>query len=503
MTVLFFNGDAQWEYLAHGIYTGNSPPTRPFINGRLDGKRVSDHYLIWTKIGGGGVRTDQSEYELNDPVTGDGQGFQPNRTDIELFVVLGTPANGQSLIDITGGTETVSTDSTGTFAATIVWNEAGPIGRYSLVADTNNDQKYNPDTDAIAPFLVSDKKRKRTIVVTADGVGQQENIRTKKRRTEKSNSLFGRVLSLGKSLTVWSWVTSLKQMDVQYNVHSWSSMNGKALAPMALPGFPMSVQTNGDGTLFTSLWPDLAASFTREIQREYGTLFNFVIDVNQNGIFDAGTDLVDTTDINTIQQWFADNHTSLGPNSGNNTPAVGQYKAFLEAKLPPEVVALLGLDPASNEYDEATQQASQLYLCSPTLTSANLPLLEQGSQIGFRIVTPEREVQHRMVATGGLHLDEGRMTGLQVVDGAVTCFTATDLEIDGILFEPNVNAVMQATKTLAFENDVQSRNQACTTAIAPKMTFGPGFGHTLAVPANPATAAGPVFSWKTWRHEEL
>lgn len=499
------NKKMNWQYLDHGIYTGSTDPDGPVINAMIDGKRVSDHYLIWMKVGAGAINTDEPTYPDRAPVHLEGSGFKANMQNTPVYVVKETPINDQALIDVTERIERLSSNANGDLDRTLVWGSASPTGIYSAVLDINDDGTYQQDVDVVTQFNVTNlTKRKFSIMVTSEDGAIQENQHVRKRqKSSQANNLFGHADSSSiQAEDAQVFVTSYDQMDTQYNINTWQSMNGRDLSPIAVDGYPITTSFDDDGVIFDLIWPNIQQSYTENTYDSYGDSLNLVIDVNNNHVFDAGVDLVDTSSITDILAWFASGNQTLGPDSGNNTIATQQYKVFLAKKLPPSFVDLIGLDVESNEYDQATKIASQTYLCSPILTSENLSLLKEAAEIGFRIILPEQNIQDYQLDSQFSRYNEVSFQNVKIEESSTSCFSGSNMALANVSFEKSSESTFQSSNSMDLYQKFTVEGGSNSTVISPQFTVNNGF--TLFIPKPDNTQAPrEVFQFKTWQKSEL
>lgn len=491
------NLDAQREYIEHGIFTGNPPDT--VINGLLDGKRVSDHYLLWIKIGRGtAFPTDQSSPAagepqpklwflenasclVEDPVTVWGKGLRPNR-DAGLHVLTGIVKDGERLWTATA---VKRTDSSGLLAHTVL-ARALKAGRYSLVVDTDLDGVYRREGDVLSELDVVPCPRplKRPVEVAVGGGGSGVHGRWKGTflvpasgdPLAKAPKLVAEASALTPGSKVDLYVTSsLLQAGAQQGKADWQQAGGLDLEPISIPKLKRSgQQVDEAGSLYSVIWdlsrPDL--TLTPGFIEEYGLEFNVVVDVDQNGQFDPATDRVDAWKTRELDAWFTA-HSLLGPHSGRHGSAVKEYKALLNGKVQLDAP----LDEEDDEFDAATGLASIRYLKLWELSLGAYSLARSDAQIGFRLLLAGDSYCGPL--DPGLHrFEDLDLAGAEAsADDPVVIDVAGQLSVDDLKAGPESNVVLRAGEGVRMEGSVRSAPGSRVCLAAPQASFSPGFEH--------------------------
>ncbi|MBV9775375.1 MAG: hypothetical protein JO040_15575 [Gemmatimonadetes bacterium] len=283
---IILNDSLRTFYKAHGIYTQG-------INTRLDGKQVSDHYLVWVRLGGSVAKRKQLVASTSVPVTTAQRDFlgQPNPKRIringtnldakpaiasgQLFIIpyLQTAyySGNQTypLADVRGAPTSVTVGSDGRFTADVTW-DAPVKGLYTLVLDVNRDGKYNKNDgdfvnyDNQIDLIVVDSRAGHNDVVTLGDNGQSRELFNE----DVALNVYGLARNVPVNDSVDAYVVSAKLLPPGF---SWlNPPAGFALAsvsvPVNRPHGPILVsqltpadmrrrlRTSPEGTLFASAW---------------------------------------------------------------------------------------------------------------------------------------------------------------------------------------------------------------------------------------------------------
>jgi hypothetical protein len=419
----------------------------------------------------------------------------------------------------------------GSFTAEVTWDT--PVeGLYNMVLDVNGDSVFNKNDGDFAnqdnqiDFIVGHGRDGHNDVVTLGDNGRVRELFTGDR--------VQNVYALGRNLppndSVNAWVVSARLLPAGF---SWSSPGALDLAsvsiPVLTPHGPIlvgqlttadkvrAVPTSPEGSLFAAVWeqpyelmnttvftarpavPDYKPEYAEEDSIQdpcenawksddtnfqavcnvgnlfsdyYGNSFNVVLDVNRNGVFDAG-DRVDTHDIGDLTAFFAASPDTVLDARANGSPAVGEYKEYLDAKLN------LSL-PHDDVYDEALQRASAQYMCSPVLSGGSFSLVQQGAQVGFKMLNAADYLNESVLSSGLYNYAAVDMNDATVPAGASTCVTTEKATIANQTVQPNAApTVVSDHIEMQGTNTVADNSTSCMVAKA--MTFTEGFALTVAL----------------------
>jgi len=462
---------------------------------------------------------------------------------------------GNRIIPLTDvrGAPTPVTLRNGAFVTPPAWS-APVSGAYKLVLDVNGDGKYVKadgdvaNLDGEIDFLVSDSATGHGSVVTRGDNGQLRELFNE----ASAHNVYAEARMLPPSSKVDVWVVSTKLLPATFPGWAAAIRQGTlnlatVSAPVNVTAGPLmlgqitpaqqkqTVTTAPDGTLFPAVWRmpatlfemaaltqlpppatydfsgDLCASLGRDEECDpcaaapgsndpnfraacnvwptfsdhYGHEFNVVIDVNRNGILD-GPDVVDTHDIGDISAWLAA-HPVLDA-SANGNPAVGEWKEYLDAKLNLTVPL-----PPGNTWDAATSAASLNYFCAPSVAAARLPLLTEGSQVGFVILDQTEYLKSKTLAGGVLRYDEAVLDDATLAAGTSTCLIADKLTLKNLTAPAPANTTIRS-HAIDITGDLRAArgSTVCMAAENFALTVAAGLaGATLAAP-NPFTAGAAI-----------
>lgn len=193
----------------------------------------------------------------------------------------------------------------------------------------------------------------------------------------------------------------------------------------------------------------------------YGEQFNVVLDVNDDGRFDAG-DKVDTRDIGDMRAYFAQSgHTTLGPGADGD-PAVGEWKEYLSRALSLNVP----LSPG-DDYGPETEAASARYVCSEELPKSKFDgWIVPDSEIGFRLVPESAYVLERSQETGVYVYASGYLGNVTYAADTDVCLSAEELQVADISVGEGANVVMVSQEARVTDDITVSRNATyCMAAV--------------------------------------
>lgn len=298
---LIFNTALNQKYRNHGIY-------RTGINVQLNGKRVSDHYLVWAEIGNrqlkraalavaAGTPVQAKRARIFPPAATGGAPLLINSTNVPQAIVTGPKlfivAYDQTryfggnqtypLVDVRGAPTPVTITSTGSFASDVTWPQPR-AGSYTLVLDVNGDGKYIKAKGDIVneaneiDFLVTDISTLHSDVVT---VGDNAQL-----RELFSDELAVNIYAIARGLTAGAdvdlYVVSDKLLPAGFP--GWAAAraagtlnlpavsvpvnvtHGPLMKPsVTKPNQVQTVTTGTDGTLFTSVWKEPATLFNTAV----------------------------------------------------------------------------------------------------------------------------------------------------------------------------------------------------------------------------------------------
>jgi hypothetical protein len=213
----------------------------------------------------------------------------------------------------------------------------------------------------------------------------------------------------------------------------------------------------------------------------YGNEFNIVIDVDRNGVFGPG-DKLDLHDVAQMKTFF-DNSPVLNTTM-NGSPAIGEYKEYLNAKL--------ALDPplnGDNTYDSATQTASLRYLCTTVLTRGQYnSIVKPGASIGFKVLDPETYNSGRQMNSGRYTFVDAVLNQPSVPAQADVCVTSQNLSLNDLIIAERASVRVEADDVeLGGDIRMEDDSSFCLAATQFTMTNG-----TLAIGA--LTVPEPFYS---------
>ena len=135
---------------------------------------------------------------------------------------------------------------------------------------------------------------------------------------------------------------------------------------------------------------DLACNAKDPFVAVYGSAYNIVIDVNQNGFFDD-QDLVDAQSVDKIADWFQSTIEPLGSTS-DDSAAIAQYQSLMTARS-----NMLAVPPVSGTYGATTKLLSQFLYCNESLEEVVFEqVVQPGAQVGFSLLD-ETEYQSNQI----------------------------------------------------------------------------------------------------------
>lgn len=276
-------------YKGHGIdldaYDGNT---------RLDGRRVSDHYLVWVELGADrSAKRPRLTSSLATPVAGavpsrsftittpaffNGSGL-PTAASAPVFFIVPyvqtrSFASFESfpLDDVRGQPTPVTITSSGTFSSDVEW--AAPAeGAYHLILDVNGDHEFNrADGDVVnyaqqIDILVSTSTAGHNDVVTLGDNSQLRDLFS----TTRGINVYVLAKNLPAGVRGTAYVVST-QLLRQAGYETWDEARRARveLGPLAIPvnaasgplmaaAIPDKLKkrpfvTASDGTLYTAVW---------------------------------------------------------------------------------------------------------------------------------------------------------------------------------------------------------------------------------------------------------
>lgn len=221
----------------------------------------------------------------------------------------------------------------------------------------------------------------------------------------------------------------------------------------------------------------------------YGSAFNFVIDVNNNGVFD-GPDLVDTYDIGDMKNYFdRAGNTVLGPNA-NGDPAVEEYKDFLDAKInlnPPL--------PQNATYGEATKRASLRYTCHELLSKSDFQTrLTPSSQIGFRLVDQDSYLQQKNFGSGLYVFDDVTFDSIGINEDSHVCIQNNSTTVNNLeTGEKSISQIHSHTVVITGRVAVKHSSASCFVAAETATLLG-GAGVVAVADPEPVSKVGFIIA---------
>jgi Endonuclease/Exonuclease/phosphatase family len=556
-------------YLGHGVHMLG-------INQMLNGFQVSDHYLVWVRVGDGlpvvppalavavAVPAPSFIKRVQAALAGGGRIYvvaaavTAAATAAALYITSydkDVYFQGNRVIPLTDvrGAPTPVRLENGGFVTPPVW-DAPVSGAYKLVLDVNGDGKYVKTDGDVAnldgqiDFLVSDSATAHGSVVTRGDNGQLRELFNE----ASAHNVYAEARMLPATSNVDVWVVSTKLLPATFPGWATAIQQGtlnlaSVSAPVNVTAGPLmlgdvmpaqqkqTVTTGADGTLFAAVWrmpatlfemaaltalpPPASYDFDGDIcaslgldeecdpcvaapgsddpnfraacnvwptfSDHYGHEFNVVIDVNRNGTLDA-PDVVDTHDIGDISAWLAA-HPVLDA-SANGNPAVGEWKEYLDAKLNLTVPL-----PPGNAWDAATSTASLNYFCAPSVAAARLPLLTEGSQVGFVILDQSEYLKSKTLAGGVLRYDDAVLDDATLAAGTSTCVIADTLTLENLTAPAPANTTIRA-RAIDLRGDLRAArgSTVCMAADNFALTVAAGLTAATFAAPNPFTAGAAV-----------
>jgi hypothetical protein len=267
---------------------------RTGINVMVDGKRVSDHYLVWLEIGNRQRKRTALVAGLDTPVDQNSQRmFAPrvkrirfNATGVsrspvrppKLFVLAYdqsrhfTGNQKWPLTDVRGMPTPVTITSTGTFATDVMWQQP-TSGAYSLVLDVNGDGFYDKSDGDVAnsddeiDFLISDPALAHSDIVT---IGDNAQLRELFNAAGAQN-IYAAARGLASFSDVDVYVASTALLPADFT--GWEAEKAKGTLDLPTVSVPINVlrapvlllnlgkadklqtvRTGADGRLFANVW---------------------------------------------------------------------------------------------------------------------------------------------------------------------------------------------------------------------------------------------------------
>jgi len=229
---------------------------------------------IWSSNSSG---NEKNTFSLNEPVYVTGKGFLSNFT-VDIYVVKNKDnwVGGENLnvLEISGGKETVTTDSNGNLPTTIVW--ANPLpGEYDIIADWDRDGIYDKNQNMF--FTEGNQTINQTVTETIDdmdfvgfhvmAIWSVDSNKSIKNIFNANESIY----VVGSNLTGKANNTIAIYIVSDYN--NW--MGGERLFNVF--GNPLNITVGSDGNI----------PLTKIASACRSGSYDIVADTNLNGIYDS------------------------------------------------------------------------------------------------------------------------------------------------------------------------------------------------------------------------
>lgn len=284
---ILLNDAMAQSYISHGIF-------RRGIATEINGKTVSDHFLVWVEIGDRKRKRGQLAASIQTPVVAKrSRVFEPEETPIHMngedlssssssseasFVVVRYDQQRNykgnetyTLVDVRGAPTPVTITSEGTLAQDVIWNQ--PVaGAYTMVLDVNRDGKYiKADGDFTTygeeiDFIVTEGTTHSEVVALGDDANVQETF-----DSQETINVYALARSLPTSAEVDVYVVSTKLLPETFT--TWAAERARPTFRLPSVSVPIKVRsgpimvssltdedkvnrvtTAVDGRLFVSAW---------------------------------------------------------------------------------------------------------------------------------------------------------------------------------------------------------------------------------------------------------
>lgn len=365
------NVDAEREAIEHGIFSGD-PPQKVIDGQRIDGKRVSDHYLIWLKLGRGAVATfdagndsrrrfaELQTCNLHESVYAQGSGLPPGSVFLD---VVGHPiADGDTLAHSIVHSQQVA-DGHGVLPPAFAAAAGLQAGLYNVVIDVDRDGVYQQQSDPKAVFLVepcNPKKRKRTVSIVNAAGATTKKLNAAAAASEAFSVVLG---GLQPNQTATTFVVSHTLVADSEDEIDWDLALEPYLDDVDVLALRKRVSADPEGNVVFVL-PFGAIELDERFLATYGTRFSIVVDLDGDLRYRPGRDFVDATTTGRLEAYFAARPDGILA-AGDHGAAVVDYKRFLNDKL--GLVA--PLDELDERFDDETSEASEDYWGDGALTA--------------------------------------------------------------------------------------------------------------------------------------
>ncbi len=238
---------------------------------RLDGKRISDHYPVWVRLGQSQAAkrsalmasismpvTDankQRKFKATDAVKATGTGLKPSATTARFYLTSYNVARNykgnfaSALTDVRGAPSAVSTDADGNLIQTVSW-PAPAAGAYVFVFDANGDGQFR-----LADGDFANYDTQADILVTSSDAGHNDLV------TLGDNMVLRDVFDLSQAYNVYALAKNLPAnasgyayvvSDLLLKNAGYSSWAAARQARIDLATFSIPVQLADQGMIDTS-----------------------------------------------------------------------------------------------------------------------------------------------------------------------------------------------------------------------------------------------------------
>ncbi len=229
---------------------------------------------------------------LGGAVYASGAGF-PANTEVRLYVVKNALVYnvGDPFSDESGGFETVTTTDAGLLPNTLVWNSASPAGAYDLIADGEPFGQYN-NGDAVnnlltAGFVVQNPAGAADLIqdIACDANGQYMN------QFNATDAIYAQVMPMQQV----NIPRDHAHLYVTFHKSQWNAGEPLVAIPTVgnLNGPIQCLRNPVTGALqLVALRGSTSASTPPPVKLWPGK-YDVVMDVNTNGVYDPGIDVLD------------------------------------------------------------------------------------------------------------------------------------------------------------------------------------------------------------------
>lgn len=288
---ILLNGGLSAYYQNHGVnydHFGNATT--------LDGKRVSDHYPVWVRLGQATVKAapaltasasapvtqanKRRKFARTDTVHSTGTQLLPSATSAQFYITSYTTARNYKsnfaypLTDVRGAPTPVTTDADGGLNQTVSWSNP-EAGAYVFVFDANGDGRFSLADGDFANYATQ-----ADILVTESSTGHNDLV------TLGDNMVLRDVFDLAQAYNIYALAKNLPanleadayivsdRLLAEAGYRSWERARADriALAPYAIPiqladagvidtsrltdaDRKQSFRSNSEGEVFFSAWP--------------------------------------------------------------------------------------------------------------------------------------------------------------------------------------------------------------------------------------------------------